>query len=71
MIDQKQNTSADLLWRCFRCRMDLVVGTVTVTYLGNRFTADLPHCPNCGLVLISEELALGKMAEVEQILEDK
>jgi penicillin-binding protein 1A len=27
-------------------------------------TADLPQCPVCGFVLISEELALGKMAEV-------
>jgi len=27
--------------------------------------------PGCGFVLISEALALGKIAEVEQILEDK
>jgi hypothetical protein len=39
--------------------------------MGNRITADLPKCPVCGFVMISEELALGKMAEVEQILEDK
>jgi hypothetical protein len=71
LIDRKQKSSEDMLWQCFRCQRELVVGTVTVTYLGNRFTAELPHCPNCGLVLISEELALGKMAEVEQILEDK
>lgn len=32
---------------------------------------DLPHCPTCGKVLISETAALGKMAEVEQLLEDK
>jgi hypothetical protein len=71
LIDQKQQSVEDRLWHCFRCQRELVVGTVTVTYLGNRFTADLPHCPVCGMVLISEELALGRMAEVEQILEDK
>jgi hypothetical protein len=47
------------------------VGKVTVAYLGNQFTAELPQCPRCGMVLISEAMALGKMAEVEQILEDK
>jgi hypothetical protein len=31
----------------------------------------MPHCPNCNQVLVPEELALGKMAEVEKILEDK
>lgn len=61
----------DLIWVCHRCRVNLVVGPATLTYMGNRLTADLPQCPQCGLVLISEELALGKMAEVEQILEDK
>ncbi len=61
----------DLKWQCYRCHQELVVGPITVNYLGNRFTTDLPHCPDCGLVLVSEELALGKIAEVEQILEDK
>jgi hypothetical protein len=31
----------------------------------------LPSCPRCGLVLISEDLATGKMAEVESALDDK
>ncbi len=61
----------DLTWKCAVCNEPLVVGTVTISYLGNQFTAELPRCPRCGLVLISEALALGKMAEVEQILEDK
>ena len=61
----------DLIWKCQKCGEFLVVGKVTLAYLGNQFTAELPQCPRCGLVLISEALALGKMAEVEQILEDK
>ena len=61
----------DLEWQCARCKRELVVGPINVTYMGNRFTADLPYCPECGKVLISEEVALGKMAEIEQLLEDK
>ncbi|HML40995.1 MAG TPA: hypothetical protein PKD23_09950 [Bellilinea sp.] len=41
------------------------------SYLGNSFPVDLMRCPQCGLTLVSEELALGKMAEVERALEDK
>jgi hypothetical protein len=70
-MSHEKPLSGGFIWQCFRCHRELVVGTVTVTYLGNRFTADLPHCLGCGMVLVSEELALGKMAEVEQILEDK
>jgi DNA-directed RNA polymerase subunit RPC12/RpoP len=61
----------DLEWLCSRCSRDLKVGPVNVEYMGNRFETDLPRCPQCGLVLVSETVALGEMAEVEQILEDK
>lgn len=61
----------DLKWRCHDCGGELVVGEVAVTYMNNRFTADLPHCSHCKTVLITEALAMGKMAEVERILEDK
>lgn len=61
----------DLQWRCERCRCDLVVGSVSVTYMTNHFTTDLPYCPTCKTVLITERMAMGKMAEVERILEDK
>jgi hypothetical protein len=61
----------DLKWVCRKCNRPLEAGTVSVEYMGNQFTTELPVCPGCGFVLISEALALGKMAEVEQILEDK
>lgn len=64
-------TPEDLTWTCGRCGGALSVGEVTVGYMGHRFTAKLPKCPRCGLILVSEEVAMGKMAEVEQILEDK
>lgn len=61
----------DLEWTCAACGCELTVGPVEVEYMGNRFTAELAKCESCGLVLVSEELAMGKMHEVEQILEDK
>lgn len=61
----------DLQWRCATCDRELTVGPVNVAYMGNHFTADLPYCPDCGRVLISEHVAMGKMAQVEQLLEDK
>ena len=47
--------------------------TKTVALRGN---AVLPGqffmaCPQCGFILVPESLAVGKMLEVEQLLEDK
>jgi hypothetical protein len=39
--------------------------------MGYHFNATLPRCPVCGLVYIDEELATGKIAQVEMQLEDK
>ncbi len=58
-------------WMCAKCNIPLELGKVTVAYLGSEFPVDLYRCPQCGFVLVSEDLALGKMAEVEQMLEDK
>lgn len=58
-------------WVCAHCNQPLEVGKVDISYLGNSFPVELLKCPKCGLVLIPEELALGKMAEVEKVLEDK
>jgi hypothetical protein len=63
--------SDDLQWQCDKCNRKLAVGPIHISYMGNRFTAELPHCPECGWVLITEHVALGKMAEVEKMLEDK
>jgi hypothetical protein len=70
-VKSDTNQPEDLNWRCGRCQCDLVGGQVAVTYMNNRFTTDLPHCPQCQTVLITEAAATGKMADVEQILEDK
>jgi hypothetical protein len=58
-------------WQCGKCNVPLEAHQVNVEYLGNAFPAELLRCPRCGRVLIPEELALGKMAELEKALEDK
>lgn len=58
-------------WICFLCDIPLEMGKVNIAYLGSMFPVDLPRCPRCGQVYVPEELATGKMAQVEQILEDK
>jgi hypothetical protein len=44
---------------------------VTITYLESSFPVELLRCPQCGLVYIPEDLAVGKMLQVEKTLEDK
>ena len=58
-------------WRCQKCGAELEKRLVTVKYLNGNFEVDLMSCPCCKMVLITEELALGKMLEVERGLEDK
>lgn len=58
-------------WLCANCQVPLEAGKVTVSYLDSAFPVDLLRCPRCGLVLVPEDLAMGRMAEVEKTLEDK
>ncbi|MFV0436293.1 MAG: DVU_1557 family redox protein [Desulfopila sp.] len=61
----------DMNWLCRTCDVPLAPGKVGLHYMGNVFEVELPICPQCGAVLIAEELAVGRMLEVEQLLEDK
>jgi hypothetical protein len=65
----EKNASPEL--SCAKCDVQMVLGKVTVAYLGSEFPVDLLKCPVCGMVFVPEELALGKMLQVEQALEDK
>ena len=56
---------------CASCAVPLEPRKVTIRYLKSAFPAELLGCPVCGQVYVSEELAMGKMAEVERTLEDK
>ncbi len=58
-------------WQCCKCKIPMSQGKVKITYMGNDFTIELLKCPQCGLTLVPEDLAVRKMLEVEQSLEDK
>lgn len=69
MKEQDKQTESE--WMCSKCGVPLQKGKVNVAYMQGMFPVDLQRCPDCGQVFIPEELALGKMAEVEKLLEDK
>jgi ribosomal protein S27AE len=55
--------------RCGRCDITLIEQKGEVSYLYNEIPIDLLVCPKCGQVLILEELAKGKILEIERKLE--
>ena len=64
-------TTDDGDWICSRCGVPLEQIKVQALYMHSAFDVILPRCPSCGLTLIPQSLAEGKMAEVEALLEDK
>ena len=58
-------------WLCNHCQAPLEVQTVRLQYMQSIFPIALPACSEGGFILVSEELATGKIAEAEQALEDK
>lgn len=61
----------DTPWICDKCNKKLELKTVKISYLDSLFEVELMKCPQCNTVFIGEDLALGKMLEVEKGLEDK
>lgn len=57
--------------RCAACDVELELLKVTMSYLKSTFPTRILRCPKCGQCYISEELALGKVQEVEATLEEK
>lgn len=68
-MNKQANEPKNIL--CDKCGVYLTPGKVTLAYLGTSFPVDLPKCPQCGLVYIPEELARGKMQQVESAMGDK
>lgn len=58
-------------WICDKCNEKLELETTSILYLDADFQVELLKCPKCGMVLIEEDLARGKILEVEKSLEDK
>ncbi len=61
----------DMNWSCQPCGVPLEARKVEITYLNASFRVELPVCPKCGRIMVEEDLATGRMFEVEQLLEDK
>lgn len=59
------------VWKCGKCGVELVKKAVVFEYMNRSFSHEVPVCPKCGKVYISQALAEGRMAEVELALEDK
>jgi len=66
--DRIRNTEG---WSCAKCEAKLVPKNTMFSYMGMTFSHEALRCPLCGMVLITKGLADGKMAEVEQLMEDK
>jgi hypothetical protein len=56
---------------CEGCSLELVERPVRLRYLDVTFEVELPACPRCGQVYVTEELARGRIRDVEMSLEDK
>lgn len=67
----KQTAGPEPTLICAKCGIKLTLGKVTLAYLGSTFPVELYKCSECGQVYIPEELANGKMKQVEAALEDK
>lgn len=66
-----EQTNTTTVWMCDKCQKALVSQKVKVRYLEGNFEVELLKCPECNMVFIGEDLALGKILEVEKSLEDK
>ena len=61
----------DRAWKCAKCNKPLELKKTVFRYLGRDITHEVHRCPVCGKVFIPKSLAEGRMAEVEEQLEDK
>lgn len=60
-----------LILICDKCKVEMKESEIEFSYLNRAFRHKVPRCPECGQVHIPEELAKGRMSEVEMMLEDK
>ena len=58
-------------WHCFKCKEKMVEGEIRLVYLEIEGTQVGLMCPKCGAQYIPEELAIGKLAKGEKMIEDK
>lgn len=56
---------------CSKCGVPLEPANLYLSYLKHSFHTKIMRCPKCGMPFIPEDLADGRMSEVEKTLEDK
>ena len=56
---------------CTKCNVPLTEGKVKFLYLGYELHANVPKCPECGQVYLSESLVMEKVHGIEASVEDK
>lgn len=57
--------------RCCKCDILLEADKINVRYLRSTFPTCLLRCPSCGQTYLPEDMAQGKVREVEMSLEEK
>ena len=70
-MKKEEKTPPENHWVCAKCGEPLAESQVQVQYLGNAFSMKMLTCPKCGMSMVTEDVAVGKMADAEKILEDK
>ena len=63
--------SEERIWKCAKCGVELITRKTIFNYMERTVSHEVPVCPKCGKVFITRTLAEGRMAEVEEQLEDK
>ena len=56
---------------CAKCKVPLEMKKAKFSYLGHELHSEVPRCPKCGQVYLSEELVRNRIAKVEASVEDK
>ena len=56
---------------CVKCNLPLKIGKAKFSYLGHDMVSEVPKCPKCGQVYLTEGLVTGRIRAIEGSLEDK
>ena len=56
---------------CVKCGLALEIGKAKFSYLGHDMVSEVPVCPKCGQIYLTEDLVKGRIHAIEGSLEDK
>ena len=70
-MSERPSPNINKSWVCGKCGSMLEIASVNLNYLGSGQPVDLLICKKCNRPLVPAELALGKILEVEKLMEDK